>query len=690
MRSAVISPSSPVPHFPNSPVPHLLLLTDYSDYSDKCGPPSSAPIPQFPISPVPQFPIYYFSLPPNIPSKCKNYIQNAIFSLLYQPRAMDEYDLRRNIITIHMLFYSKSNKLVFDSFLFFILLCFSALVQANNIQVSNVQRDSFNVSEQWAQVKFDITWENSWRTALGPANWDAAWVFVKFKVGGSNPQLSNASSRNDTITVSSTAKLRPGMPVRIMSGSGTLAANSVIKSIPNSTQFVLSATPTGALSAATIECIRIWEHAYLDTTDSRHTAPEGSTVNAPNDSVGAFIYRSQTGFGTFSLTGVRLRWKWGSNGIAPPNTDTLDIRVFAIEMVYVPQGSFAAGSGGTEWFPFTLTTINTANATTAASGTGSLGGAGGGYPTGETAPSNSTWPNGYDAFYCMKYEISQGQYRDFLNHLTYNQQNNRTETVPSDALGTGAMSSTNAIRNGIDIQTPGVDATCTPALYACNLDGDGNYNESDDGEWIACNFISWMDGCAYTDWAGLRPMSELEFEKACRGTQAPVADEYAWGSTSITGATGISNGGASNETYSNTGANCAYNNNANVQGPLRVGAFAGGATTRAQAGATYYGIMEMSGNLLERIVTINVTTGRAFTGVHGNGGLSDNGHANQTNWPGINGSEVTGAAGSGFRGSGWSFGEAFARVSDRNIASVNSATNRYDYSSFRGVRSAIQ
>jgi formylglycine-generating enzyme required for sulfatase activity len=282
----------------------------------------------------------------------------------------------------------------------------------------------------------------------------------------------------------------------------------------------------------------------------------------------------------------------------------------------------------------------------------------------------------------MKYEISQGQYRDFLNTLTYNQQTSRAASV-TGAPGTAALN--NANRNGLDVQTSGVAATLTPAVYGCNLNGNSTYNEAADGEWIACNFLSWMDGCAYMDWAGLRPMTELEFEKACRGDQAPLANEYAWGSTSITGATGISNGGANNETFSNAGANCAYNNSGGVQGPLRVGAFAGGATTREQAGATYYGIMEMSGNLWERAVTIGNADGRGFTGVHGNGRLSANGHANQTSWPGLSGSQVTGASGSGIRGGDWSNGASNARGSDRTYA-ASTNTSRSSNVGFRGVR----
>lgn len=561
-------------------------------------------------------------------------------------------------------------------------LCMHLSSQANNISVTNVTTTGQNTSAgvnnavNFTLVEFDLSWDNSWRASTGPSNWDAAWVFVKFQVGARNPVLTGASSSGTTITVNSTTDLRVGMPVVVSAGTGSFAANTTISSITNSTQFEVSATPDVALSGATITCQRIWEHATLNTTAGNHTAPAGSTLEVPSDGVGVFLYRSADGSGSFSLNDVQLRWQYGINGVR--DDAVLQIQVFAIEMVWVPQTEFAAGDGSTG---FTLTTINTATASTAPAGTGSLGGAAGGYPTGQTAPDPS-WPNGYDGFYCMKYEISQGQYRDFLNTLTYTQQTSRAASVTS-AAGTAALS--NTYRNGLDIQTPGVAASFTPAVYACNLDGDGNYNETDDGEWIACNFLSWMDGCAYVDWAGLRPMTELEYEKACRGDQAAVSGEYAWGSASITGATGISNSGANNETFSNAGANCAYNFSGGVQGPLRVGAFAGVATTRAQAGASYYGIMEMTGNLWERTVTIGNATGRAFTGLNGDGRLSANGHANQTSWPGLSGSEVTGATGCGFRGSSWDNGTAWARVSDRALAADASTVRNRNFG-IRGVR----
>ncbi len=583
---------------------------------------------------------------------------------------------------------------------------------ANNIQVSNVSLNGQNMSAgvnnaaNFSLVQFNISWDNSWRVSTGSANWDAAWVFVKFRVGQSNPTFTGASSSGTTVTVSSTANLRVGMPVRVTGGTGAFAAGTVISSITNATQFVVSASPTTPLSGASIECIRIWEHARLNNTG--HTAPTGSTIDAglltpgsgfnatTNPALGVFIYRDATGTGTNTFNNTQLRWNYGANGIS--DGAFVQVQVFAIEMVLVPGGvDFNVGGGGGTT-AFTSTTINTATATTAPSGTGSLGGQAGGYPTGQMAPANASWPNGYNAFYCMKYEMSQGQYRDFLNTLTYAQQVNRTAVVPTSAAGTGVLSSTNANRNGIDIQTPGNATTLAPAVYACNLDADANYNETVDGEWIACNFLNWMDGCAYMDWAGLRPMTELEYEKACRGNQAAVSGEYAWGNTSAPLANSLSNQGQSGE-ITNSNANSNYGNN--MGSPVRVGAFAGAATTRAQAGATYYGILEMSGNLWELAVSVGNAAGRSYTGLHGDGNLFRDGTANVNFWPGINGNStvtnanaafngttgVTQAAGSGLRGGGWFDGMSNMRVSDRENAAT-AITSRGSYTGFRGVRTA--
>ena len=57
---------------------------------------------------------------------------------------------------------------------------------ANNISVTNVSLTGQNTADNYTFVRFDISWENSWRTSSAPANWDAAWIFVKYRVGNGN------------------------------------------------------------------------------------------------------------------------------------------------------------------------------------------------------------------------------------------------------------------------------------------------------------------------------------------------------------------------------------------------------------------------------------------------------------------------------------------------------------------------
>ncbi len=491
---------------------------------------------------------------------------------------------------------------------------------ANNIQIANTTLIN-NAGN--AKVQFDLSWENSWRGG-GVINWDAAWVFVKYRL------------------------------------------------------------PNGQ-----------WQHAYVNSTG--HIVPAagqvdlglltpGSAPNAvSNPVVGVFIRRSAAGTGTFSLTGIQLDWNLSDQGVN--YNDISAVQVFAIEMVYVPQGAFAAGSGGTEQTAFTLTTINTATATTPPSGTGLLGGQAGGYPTGQTAPTSASWPNGFNAYYAMKYEMTQQGYVDFLNTLTYTQQVTRTTMAPNSAAGTGALEPTNQYRTGIDVQTPGIAST-TPAVYACNLNGNAVYGESTDGKDIACGMISWGDITAYLDWCGLRPLTELEFEKACRGTILPVANEFPWGTTDLSSNVyTLNNAGATNEgiaTNYSALSNSANNSAAGSISPLRVGIFAanGGNTGRATAGAGYYGNMELGGNLWERTVTIETATGRAFTGAHGNGTLAATGDPDVASWP-----APTTGDGAGLRGGAFNTQTIRAQVSNR-FDTAGTYSGRSNGFGCRGARSA--
>ena len=429
-----------------------------------------------------------------------------------------------------------------------------------------------------------------------------------------------------------------------------------------------------------------WTHLYLDQTG--HTIPSSPIAittalgrvdptivhNAStNPNVGIFLYRTNDGFGTFTANDMRLRWNYADNGAS--SGDVIEIRPVGVEMVYIPVGAFYAGDNATSWYAFMEKStgdndpwsISSESAiTTTDTTTGNYYWAGGGDAANTIFTISADFPKGYRAFYMMKGEISQGQYVTFFNMLTATQKSTRDITDES-----GKDRDSIIYRNNISWTGSG-EATLNGGTHSG----------------VAMNYMSWADLTALLDWSGLRPMSELEYEKAGRGSRgvsspiAAVSGEYAWGSTSITGATSITNGGTGSE-RGQSGSNIAYNSAAGVQGPLRVGSFAAGVNTRVASGGGFYGVLELSGNVWERAVTVGNSPGRAFEGrYHGNGVLDSSGDPNVTSWP-----APTYAEGAGFRGGGWDSLAVLARLSDRDYAAYAGTTRDTGYGG-RGVRSA--
>ncbi|MBL7935664.1 MAG: SUMF1/EgtB/PvdO family nonheme iron enzyme [Bacteroidia bacterium] len=410
---------------------------------------------------------------------------------------------------------------------------------------------------------------------------------------------------------------------------------------------------------------RLWNHAGLSTISGDHTAGSPLQVDAVSDGKGVFIRRSSLGGGNISSTSITLKMTIPAG--------TYNYKVYGIEMVSVPQGSFEIGDG---------TSVSTYNnyTVTAASQSGGLSSA---ILGGSSVAVPNTFPMGYNAFYCMKYEITQEQYVEFLNSLTYIQQAARVNADPISAAGTYAMA--NAHRNGIRISVPGNNAAL-PAVFACDGSA-GIENNSDDGQNIACNYLSWGDLAAYLDWSALRPMTELEFEKVCRGPLPRIAGEYPWGSTNIGAvyntSTGLVNDFTASESFSPASNGlCAYgtNNGTAGYGPLRVGVFATGSSGRESSGATYYGAMEMGGNVNERAITTANASGVAFNGTLGDGTLLSSGEANQATWP-----STSTATGVGQRGGNWVNLAPYVRTSDRINAGTTDAGRTYIFGG-RGVR----
>lgn len=455
----------------------------------------------------------------------------------------------------------------------FFLSVFLLLVQ---IAIANNVRvlnvQNINPGQANPILTFQIAWDNSWRVSTAhPYNYDAVWIFVKAQ--------------------------------RVPIGS------------PNCESYLE------------------WTHALMTNNPANFSVGSPLTYEFVTDRTGIFVYRATDGVGNITPTDVQIQLDLPVP--TPPYDSVYNFKVFAIEMVYIPQGAFELGDG------ISTNTFNsiTINHTTGAIPAATIGGG-----VEQTIP--ATYPNGYNAFYCMKYEISQQQYVDFLNTLTFDQQVTRTALTASELAsnpGSGgrcAMHSTCANRNGIKQIAAGVNNS-RPAVFGCDLAPApaDTFNSPNDGQTIAMNYLSLQDFYAYLDWACLRPMTNLEFEKIARGPLARVGGEYVWGNTQITQATSLSlnNAGRNNETSTATGPGLAAYGESNANaGPLRVGFSATATTNRVTSGSSYYGVMNLSGNVSEIVmggINYNSEGYRLTYANLGDGTLTSSGNHNVSNWP---------------------------------------------------------
>lgn len=253
------------------------------------------------------------------------------------------------------------------------------------------------------------------------------------------------------------------------------------------------------------------------------------------------------------------------------------------------------------------------------------------------------YPNGYGAFFVMKYEISQEQYVAFLNKLTASQQRARTigsalESLKPGDYVFGPDRDKPSARNGIKLSVGSTDNA--PYVFANDLEPLDEYAQDGDGQTLACNYLNAGDMMAYADWCGLRPMTELEFEKMSRRPfpEPALRGEYAWNTNDrFEAATDFEVGTAGKKSERLTKGNVNAENK--LKGPVRSGAFAkGNEGSQVDAGASFWGVMDLSGNLAEIFYNVN-TEGRAFCGVldvqHGDGKLNAGGVADVSNryWP---------------------------------------------------------
>jgi formylglycine-generating enzyme required for sulfatase activity len=266
----------------------------------------------------------------------------------------------------------------------------------------------------------------------------------------------------------------------------------------------------------------------------------------------------------------------------------------------------------------------------------------------------------------MKYEITQGQYMDFLNTLPEVQAATRYPNF-----------------NGSNM----FDIGFTGSYYTNNKDR-------------VCNYLSINDILSYLDFAALRPITELEFEKACRGKVMYIEEEFVFGTEVLdslietlkvlgfTAGTEVINDNPKSNTHYNETTTSIEGGifSTGTVGPVAAGIYARTTPkTRIRTGATFFGVMEMGGNVSEICVQAHINTipngasdPSQYTGIWGDGSLTVGALYNTTGWP-VNVNIIR-------RGGSLVDGAQQMRVSDRSNLNYTNYNERLFHYGGRGAR----
>jgi len=425
------------------------------------------------------------------------------------------------------------------------LLC-TFLAQASNLQVIDVQ-SSYQFYPQKVQgYQFTVQWDNSWHN---DRNHDAAWVFLKAVEENGYNHL----------------PLKPGSARILWKGSPDMPDPELDEASDGTGLFVYASEP------------------YRGPLTYRIFVELDAEALGDNQSVGVGFTQG-----------------------------------YGIEMVYIPEGGFTLGDPketALDYYAFyesgpdsTYQGLYRLDQEKAAIEVGPDEGQlfyrsnSAQYRGDQQGPIPAEFPKGVQAFYLMKYEVTQGIYADFLNSLNY---------------------------HSASIRYPG---------------GTPDYRRNagticlEDGQFFAerpeqrMNFMHWDDMMAFMDWAALRPYTELEYTKASRGPLDPKPNEYAWNNSTVDLIARMPDPTKNYMEMINGMTEADLNDD-----------------NRVYFGASYYWVFDLCGSMWEKVITIGDPVGRAFRGQHGDGDISGYGFADVEGWPrGYTDSE----GGYGYRGGG--------------------------------------
>ena len=431
--------------------------------------------------------------------------------------------------------------LKFSLLLIFLFVLSYAELHAGDLEIKNIRFVNRQNLGLQPHVLFDLSWKNAWKN---DKNHDAVWIFTKFN---NNP----------------------------------------------------------------------WAHPKIDTDGhaiikNRIAGCPDPVIKASKDSMGLWIYVDEAYRGDINVK-VKINLDTSNQQIKWPMPR--DFKVYGLEMVYIPAGPFFVGDPS----PASENYASLFESDTAGNRKGAfyidseeeiIIGKGNSnlyywseeeiYNGDQKGPIPAAYPKGTNAFYLMKYELSQGNYADFLTQLPDNWS------------------------------------------YLLSPIGGKNYYKKKgsiyqkNGKYFAkanqrpMNYISFTDGLAYSDWAGLRPITELEYEKAARGPSSPHSGYFVWGTDNYNRL----------ERYVDVDGQVINGNGYNEKDLTD--------DNRDIFGASYYWVMDLSGSLWEKVITIGNPIGRSFKGTHGDG-LLEFGKATNKDWPQSNDEE----GGFGYRGGGY-------------------------------------
>jgi formylglycine-generating enzyme required for sulfatase activity len=465
------------------------------------------------------------------------------------------------------------------------------------------------------------------------------------------PPLLRARARALTDAQADIEQEEPPLPrmIRVQHCRATQAAGRQVE-IEDGFAFL---TP-GADGKHTITKFTKWQHLALSSDPDAHRPPKGAVIVPSPDGVGVLVYRDEDGRGALEMVRIPSSPFYAGDPAGPKGPTSCLYR---------------AGSGDALAYPITSEdeiAVGTAEGQLTWNNSGQMG---------ALANVPAPYPKGHRAFYILKHQVTQAEYTDFINHLNGNQ-----ITIRFPYGGQGEY------RYAV-YKTMSAPRVCTRPERAAN-------------------WMSWADASAYLWWAGLRPMTELEYEKAARGPAEPISGEYAWGSTTLVQSVVILGDESARPTVQ---GNCNIGNPMQLfqggdgsQGPVPDDAFRASGhndhaeaihrvpdseqtyTAREETGASYYGIMGLSGNLWEFVVSLGTDKGRSYLAEHGNGNLDAAAGPNVANsWP------TPDNQGVGFRGGSWYTKTSSGRMADRSFGSgLTGYTERSHDTGVRGVRTA--